>query len=149
MKTLTAILLCLGAASIGFAQKMKLEEVPQAVKSAFAKNYPDVKNMKWEKEGDAYEASFDLKKEEVSALFDAAGNVREVETEIETSAIPVAIKNSLTKDYGSYKITEAAKIVSHNTTTFEAEVKKGKESFDLIFSEDGKLLKKEAKKEKD
>jgi len=150
VKTIIAILICLGVVFCSLAQKIKSEEIPSNVKSAFEKKYPNVKKVKWEKEGDAYEASFDLKKEEVSALFDAAGNMKEVETEIETQAMPTAVKNLLTKDYPNYKITEAAKIVSQNTITYEAEVKRGKESFDLIFSEDGKLLKKiEQKSKKD
>ena len=150
MKNLIAILICFGVTSFALAQKMKTEEVPQAVRTAFAKAYPNVKNVKWEKEGDSYEAGFDLGKEEVSALIDAAGKVKEVETEIAMDAMPAAVKKSLAKDYADYKVKEAAKIVAENVITYEAEVKKGKESFDLIFSEDGKLVKKEEKKnEKD
>ncbi|HTH56517.1 MAG TPA: PepSY-like domain-containing protein [Cyclobacteriaceae bacterium] len=149
MKNLILIAICLGVTSLGFAQKLKGDELPSAVKTAFKKKYPNVKNVKWEKEGDAFEASFNFQKEEVSALFDAAGNVKEVETEIEKTALPIAVKNLLTKDYAGYKVREAARIVAESVTTYEAEVKKGKESFDLIFSEDGKLLKKEMKKKKD
>jgi len=150
MKKLIAILVCHGLVSCALAQKLKGDEVPQTVKTAFQKTYPTVKSVKWEKEGDAFEASFDLQKEEMSALFDAAGNLKEVETEIEVGAMPTAVRNSLTREYANYKVREAAKIVSENVTTYEAEMKKGKESFDLIFSADGKLLKKVDKKnEKD
>lgn len=149
MKNLIAILICLGIASFALAQKMKTQEVPQVVRAAFAKAYPNVKNMKWEKEGDSYEADFDLQREETSALFDAAGKMKEVETEIAVDAMPVAVKKSLTKDYADYKVKEAAKIVAENVITYEAEVKKGRESFDLIFSEDGNLVKKKVKNKKD
>ena len=149
MKNLIAILIYLGIASFALAQKIKTQEVPQAVKAAFSKAYPNSKNVKWEMEGDSYEADFDFQKEEASALFDAAGNLKEVETEIAADAMPAAVKKSLAKDYADYKVKEAAKIVAENVITYEAEVKKGKESFDLIFSEDGKLIKKEAKNKKD
>jgi len=148
MKNLVTILICLAVASLGFGQKMKGDEVPQVVSTAFAKAYPNVKNVKWEKEGDAFEAGFDYQKEEMSVVLDAAGKIKEVETEIEFSALPTAVKNSLTKDFADYKIKEAAKIVSENVTTYEAEGKKGKESFDFLFSEDGKLIKKAATKNK-
>lgn len=147
MKNLIAILICFGIAPFSLAQKAKGDEIPQAVTTAFAKKYPEVKNVKWEKEDDLFEASFDRNKEEVSALFDAAGNVREEETEIEIASLPAPVKNSLSKEYADYKVKEAAKIVSENSTTYEAELKKGKESFDLIFSEDGKLLKKTDEKD--
>lgn len=150
MKNLTLILICFGLTFSCFAQKLTEDDVPIAVKSAWVKKYPNVKHVKWEKEAGAYEASFDFRKEEVSALFDASGYEKEVETEIEVSAMPTNVKNSLAKDYSDFKVKETARIVSQNATTYEVEVKKGKESFDLIFSEEGKLLQKETKKkEKD
>lgn len=150
MKKLIGTLVCIGAVSLSVAQKLKKGEVPQPVKIAFEKKYPTVKSVNWEKEGDGYEASFDLQKEEVSALFDSTGKVKEVETEIETKNLPAAVKNSLSKDYAGYQIKEAAKIIAENVTTYEAEVKRGKQSFDLVFSEDGRLLNKmDRKKEKD
>ena len=33
-----------------FAQDLKSNDVPEAVKTAFAKKYPDVKKVSWEKE---------------------------------------------------------------------------------------------------
>jgi hypothetical protein len=127
-----------------FGQKAN-EEVPSAIKAAFAKSYPTVKKVKWNKEGNDYEASFDQGKTDISVLFDATGSVKEVENEIDKSELPNAVKNLLAKDYAGYKVNEAAKIISGNETKYEAEVKKGKELMDLIFAEDGKLVKKMAK----
>ncbi len=134
----------------GFAQKVKESEVPQVVKTAFAKAYPKVKDVKWDKEDGAYEASFDQNKADASVLFNADGTIKEVETEIEHNQLPAAVKNTLAKEYADYKVEGAAKIVAGGVTTYEAEVKKGKQTFDFIFDVDGKLLKKvEKSKEKE
>lgn len=45
-------------------------------------------------------------------------------------------------DYEGYKIEEAARIESGGVFTYEAEVEKEEQTFDLIFDAQGKLLKK-------
>ena len=145
MKTLLMCSILGLGTGLAVAQKVKESDVPKPVKSAFAKAYPAVKGIEWEKEDGSYEASFDQNKAELSVTLDAEGNIKEVETEIKQSELPSAVKTILIKDYAGYKVTEAAKIVAAGTTTYEAEVKKGKESFDLIFDPNGKLLEKNAK----
>ncbi len=142
MKKITLLLILgLGVSQV-FAQKLKETEVPQVVKAAFAKAYPKAKEVKWNKEDADYEASFDQNKVDASVLLSADGTIKEMETEIEMSQLPASIKNALAKDYSDYKVKEVAKITSGSFVTYEAEVKKGKESFDFIFDTTGKLLKK-------
>ena len=124
------------------AQKLKENEVPQIVKTAFAKAYPTAKAVKWDKEDGSYEATFDQNKKDMSVVLDAQGVIKEVETTILKSDLPKAVQSTLAKDYAGYKIEEAATIMSNGVVTFEAEVEKGEKSFDLIFDKEGKLLKK-------
>lgn len=142
MKKIIMLLIFGLVVSCGFAQKIKESEVPAVVKAAFVKAYPKVKDVKWDKEDGAYEASFDLNKADASVLFSADGTIKEVETEIEHNQLPAAVKNALAKEYSDYKVEEAAKIVVGGVTTYETEVKKGKQTFDFIFDATGKLLKK-------
>ena len=149
MKTRSMIFIFCLIASLGVAQKIDANKVPKAVTDAFAKAYPGVKGVKWDKEKELFEASFDNNKQDMSVLFDANGTVKEVETEIEQKDLPASVKNSLAKEYADYKVKEAAKISADGVTTYEAEVTQGKKSFDFIFDANGKLLKKvETTKEK-
>lgn len=112
--------------------------IPVSVKAAFAKKYPTVKKVKWEKEGANYEAGFDLNKVETSVVIDSKGNILETESEIEVSTLSKTIKGYVAKNYPKQKIKEAAKIVDlNNKTTYEAEVK----GLDLLFDESGKFIK--------
>ena len=128
------------------AQKMKESDVPQVVKAAFAKAYPKAKDVKWGKEDAAFEAGFMNDKKEMSVVLDAAGMIQEVETDIKMSELPSGVAETLKKEYADYKVTEVAKIVSNGVTTYETEVGKGKNSFDLIWDGTGKLVKKIEKK---
>lgn len=120
------------------AQDLKTSDVPAAVKSAFEKLYPSVKDVDWEKEGANYEAEFDLSKVETSVVFDATGNLLETETAIAISELPKEASNYITKTHPGKKIKEAAKITAANgTVTYEAEV----DESDLIFDAGGKFVK--------
>lgn len=124
------------------AQKMNAKDVPASVKSSLEKNY-SVKDADWDKEGENYEASFEQKGTEISIVFDANGSILETEREIKKSELPIAIQNTLKKDYAGFEIEEAARIETKGVITYEAEVEKGKMFLDLVFDANGKLLKKE------
>jgi hypothetical protein len=143
MKTsIATIALCLGF-TIANAQDVKEAEVPANIKQAFSKKYAGAKVEKWEKEGADYEAEFHLNKVESSAVFSGDGMFKELEQEIKTSELPKAATDYCTKNYAGYKLEEAAKITdAKGKVTFEAEMKKGKEEFDVIFDDKGNFVKK-------
>jgi len=128
-----------GLISFGsFAQKLKEKEVPTAVVSTFHKQFPQAKELKWEKENGNYEVEFDLNKTETSALFDGTGKLLETETEIQINQLPDGILSHVKANYKGQKIKEAAKITDSNgVVMYEAEIK-GK---DLIFDANGIFIK--------
>ncbi len=63
-----------------FAQKLLKKNLAANVKSSFQKKYPIAKSIKWEKDGERYEVSFDHNKTDHSVLVDAQGNI--IETEV-------------------------------------------------------------------
>lgn len=142
----TKMILAVVAFAIGFqanAQKIKHADVPANVKKGFAAKYPEAKVGKWEKEGEFYEAEFDLNKVESSAVFDINGGFKELEQEIKTSELPKTATEYCSKTFGEYKLEEAAKIVdAAGKVMFEAEMSRGKEKFDLIFDDKGNFVKK-------
>jgi hypothetical protein len=125
--------------SASYAQNLKIKDVPGMVKDNFKTNYSKAKNVKWTKEKTNFEASFRSGEKQLSVNFDDKGNIIETETAIKVSELPIAVRNSISKNYSNYKITEAAKIDSKGIITFEAEVTKGKHKMDLIYNEQGVL----------
>lgn len=125
------------------AQKSNDTNVPEAVKTAFGKKYPDVKKVSWEAEGKTYEAEFTMYKVEYSAVFDGSGVFQEEETEIKVSELPTSVVDFCSKTYADHKISEAAKITNANgTISYEAEMSKGKIHFDVIFDANGNFVSK-------
>lgn len=144
MKTTFFIVASVITVSYSFAQKMKETEIPVATTAKFHTLYPAIKDVDWEKEKDNYEAEFDQGKTEGSVLIDASGNLLETEFEIQNTELPKSVFDYVAKNYSGLKVREASKITDpNNTVTYEAEMKQGKEKFDLIFDSSGNFIKKE------
>ncbi|UPT71012.1 MAG: PepSY-like domain-containing protein [Flavobacterium sp. JAD_PAG50586_2] len=137
MKKSVIIVVALVLSTIAFAQKVKATKVPEIVSKSLLSKYPNAKNVKWDKEENNYEASFESNKIENSVLFNSNGKIIETEVEITAAQLPKSILNYIGKNYKDQKVKEAAKIISEKgIVTYEAEIK-GK---DLLFDENGKLL---------
>jgi uncharacterized membrane protein YkoI len=139
-----------GAASLSACgQKLKDIEVPASVKASFTKQFPNIKKVTWSRESEAeYEAEFKTKGSEQSANFDSNGNWLETETEIEKADVPSNVIGAVEKEFPGYQVEEAELAeTKDNGTFYELEIEKGEVSYELSVSKDGKILKKEEKKE--
>ena len=131
------------------AQKLKDSEVPTAVKQAFAKNFPSAKEVKWSKENATeFEAEFKSGATEKSANFDQSGKWVVTETEIKKSDLPQAVQAAVAKEFAGYKMDEIEKVEKpDNVVLYEMEIEKNKIVYEVQFTPDGKMIKKEVKKE--
>ena len=143
MKKLHILLLTVlsSLTQVGLAQKINESEVPSIVKENFAKKYPGVKALKWEKENSDFEVGFYMDKVQSSAIFDPSGNFKEFEQEMSVSEMPKAIIDYSIQNYHGFHITEAARITDANGKTFyELEMDKGKKHFELLFDLQGNFI---------
>ena len=135
---LVSSFLIAGPVLTGTAQKLDPSKVPAAVKASFAKKYPDVDRVKWEKEGAQFEAGFKDNDHTMSALFAADGTLTESELTIPTASLPAPVLDYVKAHYKGVAIKEAARITkASGEINYEAEVK----GMDLIFDANGKYIK--------
>jgi len=134
---LVVALLVAGPALTATAQKIDPSKVPDAVKASFAKKYPDVDRVKWEKEGDQFEAGFKDNDHSMAALFTADGALTESELTIPKASLPPSILAYVKKNYKGSPIKEAAKITkASGEINYEVEVK----GMDRIFDANGNYI---------
>lgn len=118
--------------------------VPDAVRESFRKSFPNASGVKWSQEGaNLYEAEFKMNGGEVSALYDKDGTLKETEIEIKATELPAPVIEALKRAAGGRKIREAARIVraADQSVVYEAAIRKGFRSRDLLFDASGNPIK--------
>lgn len=124
------------------------EDAPQQVKDAFAKKFPSVKKVKWEKENDTeWEGEFKMKGTEYTANFLEDGTWQETEHEIKRKAIPANVKTTLDTEFSGYKIEEAELSETQEGSVYEIELEKGEEELEVAIDTNGKVVNKKMKTE--
>ena len=122
-------------------KQKKQVEVPAIVKQSFEKEYPKTK-VKWEAEGDGFEAEFQMNGKDASAFYDKDGDKKELEEEIQKQELPASVIEYVKKNYSDYQITETSKITANKLVIcYEVEVKKDDKKTDLIFDSKGVFIK--------
>ena len=123
---------------VSFGQKVKEKEVPQIIKKALYEKYPTARAVKWDKEKNNYEASFDVNEADNSVLFNQDGKIVETEVEIQISKLPKNALLYINKHFKNQKVKEAAKITNQKgEVIYEAEIA-GK---DILFDGNGNFTK--------
>ncbi|CAN5276079.1 hypothetical protein BH09BAC5_BH09BAC5_25660 [soil metagenome] len=138
MKTLLFILAFSFGTVYANAQKMNAADVPSAVTTNFASKFPGAEKVKWEKEGENFEAEFELNEVETSAVYTSAGALQETEVEVAKSSLPASAMEYMSKNVAGAKIKEVSKITdASGKVTWEVEANKK----DYIFDESGAFVK--------
>ncbi|MBW4888228.1 PepSY-like domain-containing protein [Mucilaginibacter sp. HMF5004] len=132
-------LLALSTSGYLFAQDVKASAVPAAVKAEFAKRYPAVTKVGWEKEKGNYEANWGGKSgEDNAAMFTPAGVFVEYVHIIPISELPKTVVPYVKEHYKT-AVKEAGKGTDAEGKPFyEAEIKGAK---DVVFDINGKFIK--------
>ncbi|AWG20105.1 hypothetical protein FFWV33_00510 [Flavobacterium faecale] len=132
---------------IGQVQKQHVVEVPIEVSNAFEQAYPH-KNVVWSSDFEGhnnqqltYIAKFKVENREVAVHYDQAGHFELIEEALSLSGLKAAITKYIAKNYGTFKSTEAVKIIdSQNKTTYEVGITDNTYFFDLQFDDTGYFL---------
>ena len=126
------------------------DKAPQKVKNAFAKKFPTAKKVKWEKENEKeWEAEFKMNRTEYSANFLSDGTWQETEHEIKEKEVPQNIMSSLKKAFPDFEMEEAEISETAKGMVYEFTIEKGETEMEVAIDTNGKLIKKEIKKDND
>jgi predicted small lipoprotein YifL len=128
-------------------------DVPSNVKNAFEQKVSNAKDVEWEYdiEDKLWEVEYEIGKTEITSAFDENGKWVETENEIKFSELPEAVKATLKADFSDYEVEEVEYVETPDGKFYEVEVELEKDKkeieFELLFSPDGKVVKKEQEKD--
>ena len=137
--------------SSAIAQKITTDKVPVLIYRSFKTKFQSANQESWSRESKSvYEVEFFNDRKKQSATFDTSGAWLETETEINFSQLPRAVSASFNKQFGGFTIQETTSVeTADRGTLYELVINKGKEGYEVQFSAEGKLLKKDEAKAED
>lgn len=115
-----------------------------AVTKAFSAKYPSASRVEWEYKGSYITAEFLDGQFETTAWFDNAGQWYMTETELRNiNQLPQAVLDAFkASEYATWTTDDVDRLERLDAETiYIIEVKNGRQEFDLIYSEDGILIK--------
>ncbi|MDX1828373.1 MAG: PepSY-like domain-containing protein [Lutibacter sp.] len=125
-------------------------KVPAKVKAAFYQKFPNAKKTAWDKENATeWEVEFKLNGEEYSANYTSEGIWKETEHEISKSKLPDAVKSTLDNEFKEFDIDESEVSETAKGVVYEFALENDIKNLEVAISPEGKVIKKEVKKNND
>ena len=126
-----------------YAQKVKPENVPAPVLSAFKAKFVNAVKVKWSIEKvNEYEAEFKMDGLKKSANFKSDGTWIETEIEINISQLPQVVIEAINKRFSGCKIDEAEQAETpENTNFYGVTIELNEKEFDVDVKPNGEIIK--------
>jgi hypothetical protein len=132
IKYMKQVLLLLVFALLLFAEFMVQNEplqinpakVPAVVSASFTQSYPEISDVRWMKGENYYEARYDSKFRENTALFDQYGNLLATGTRIHSKDLPKGILNFTSANYPGKRIKKSIELIftGQNKASYEIQI---------------------------
>jgi len=147
------IVLVLAFGTLSFAQatkeensetKISQEDLPAAVVTAFQEAYPNAQIISTSQETDSGTTYYEIESREGSIhrdlIFLADGTVNAVEQQLEATALPAVIRDTIHKNYPSGNINKAESVIEGGVTSYELLVKSGEDQYEVAIGTDGHII---------
>ena len=116
---------------------MRNSEIPSVVLNGFTEQFPDAKDVEWEKKADIYEAEFDIDNVDHEAILNTEGSLLKYKYDIVYEELPEAIKTTITTDYDKTKVDEVELLKISENTYYQVEFDEEPTDTKIIFEETG------------
>ena len=104
MKKLTVITAMLLLVATSFANHA--DEISEKVRNAFQKSFNDATEVSWKRQSTIYVASFKVKGQEVSAIYNEEGELVSASRHQTISQLPLRVQVALLDKYNGYRIND-------------------------------------------
>ena len=142
----TLFLLCFLIIEASYSQELAPSKVPAAVRTAFAKQFPAARGVKYGSENQDYKISFLEQGKECVATYNSSGKLMETDKEIAVPSLPKTVSAAIAKNFPGYTIMAAVKREAPDAgACYETDLKKDEGGYSVRFSDKGEILQKEVR----
>ena len=137
MKALWITVLAVGTSLTGCSQKISMANMPSVVQNGLKTQFPNAVNLEWEKNGDMFEAEFDVTQQEYAALVDATGKVVAVKQEIDATQLPAPILQQIKTSHQDYTLDDVEKVERDGQVLYQVELQKTMREVKQVYTSAG------------
>jgi hypothetical protein len=144
------LLAALASAYAQKEQKVERKNVPAAVLSSFTKWYPHAEIRGYSRESEHGEITFEIESVDGGMhrdiLYTSRGKVVEVEETLPRNQVPEVIRTALSQQLRGVSIQRIERVSRDSSTRYEATIGKGKRARELVFDDQGNIVRKDLRK---
>lgn len=157
LRSSALLLLGLLACRSGYERNITEQEVPPAVLQTFKAAYPNAEVHGYAEEAEGgqklYEISFINEGKRIDIAYASDGKLLELEETIDSTNLPQAAQDEIKRAFKDAVIKRAERVTKGTYRGYEAKVEIQEDGaakrYELVFDQDGKLLKKKVEPEED
>lgn len=138
-KLLALIVFAVFTATIGFGQMVLPKNVPAPVKKSFAKMYPGVKDITWEKAAPFYVVTFKKDNVGVVAAYDKTGKWIETSSAFMVRDLPKSIKDKLKAQFQDAAVTDAVLMETNGAKFYKVKMKRRDRAEEVLLTPQGDI----------
>ncbi|MFC6998616.1 PepSY-like domain-containing protein [Rufibacter roseus] len=135
---LQIIIATAGITALGCSQRLAVSNVPSLVQNSLKTQFPAAANIEWDKQGNSFEAEFDLNQTEHTALLDATGKILMYKHDVDTTQLPEPVMSSIKRDFAAYVVDDLEKVEKDGQTFYQVELESSSnQDLTKVFAQDG------------
>ena len=138
MKKTVNLIAALCVVLVSCAQDVSM--VPAIVLNSFKLHFPSAVDVEWDLEAGYFNADFDIDFKDHEAWLDSAGNLIKHQQDISSGSLPATVKETIKRDFASYRIDDIKKIEEGTNVTYKIELEKGPEERIIVLDVNGKVV---------
>ena len=122
-----------------YAQNLKVEQVPSVIKNSLNRSFPKAQGIEWEKQGEMYNADFDISTVDHEVWINAKGVVVKQKRSLTAMQLPATVSAQIKKQYPSHRIDEVSQYQVGKQIFYKVELENAGIDTYLVFDQFGKI----------
>jgi biopolymer transport protein ExbD len=124
-----------------FADDLSPEKVPTNVQNSVMKNYKNIRDLTWEKQGKNYQAEFYIDLKEYEIIINEKGKILATYEDISITELPDKVKHALQTNYPTFSIGDVEILKTEKNQYFKVDLKNSDKDLKVFINSKGGFVK--------
>lgn len=124
-----------------YASDLTPDQVPSDVQNTITKNYKNIRDLSWEKDGRNYQAEFKVDLKEYEVIMNEKGKILAVYQDISINELPDKVRKTIQSNYSNYKIEDVENLKVKSIDYYKIELESSDGEMKIFINSKGEIVK--------